>query len=363
MSLGIPNACSRCHHDKAKGETPGWAEDRFANGTARKELPHFAYAFAAGRTGKPEGERMPESVTRRKDLSPIVRASAIALLGRYPGDTAQYVASEGLAHDDALVRLAAVRSLQFWPDEELEPAGADAPRPDPHGSHGGARILSRVPMHRFNREDREAFDAALAEYLVGQRNLDDQPAAHLNVAVVRANLGEVKQAFEEYRTALRIDPRFVPARINLAMLYDQQGKKAEAAVELRQAIELEPKMAEAHYSLGLLLGEDESRMAEATQSLAMAARLAPENPRMHYNYGLALQKLGNAAGAEEEFSKARKLAPDVSDYLRALAILYTQQKRWARAAACAEELVRLHPSDPGLQALLEYARQGGGKKQ
>jgi len=365
VSLGIPNACNRCHHDKAKGETPAWAEDRLRQWYgARKELPHFAYAFAAGRAGKPEGERMLESVTRRKDLSPIVRASAIASLGRYAGDTAQYVAGEGLAHDDALVRLASVRSLQSLPDEELERRLAPMLRDRIRTVRmEAARILSRVPVHRFNREDRAAFDAALDEYLTGQKNLDDQPAAHLNMAVVRANLGEAKLAFAEYRTALRIDPRFVPARINLAMLYDQQGQKAEAAAELRKVIELEPKMAEAHYSLGLLLGEDESKMAEAAQALAMAARLAAENPRMHYNYGLALQKLGKAAQAEEELSMAHKLAPDVPDYLRALAILYTQQKRWTRAAACAEELVRRHPNDSELRALLEFARQGGGKKQ
>jgi tetratricopeptide (TPR) repeat protein len=80
-----------------------------------------------------------------------------------------------------------------------------------------------------------------------------------------------------------------------------------------------------------------------------------------HNYGLALQKLGDAAKAEEEFSQAHKLAPEVSDYLRALAILYTQQKRWARAAACAEELVRRQPNEPELQRLLEYARRKGAK--
>jgi tetratricopeptide (TPR) repeat protein len=363
IALGIPNACNRCHHDKSKGETPEWAESQLRRWYGeRKELPSFAYAFAAGRAAKPEGERMLESITRRKDLRPIVRASAIALLSHYGGDTAQYAAFEGLSNDDPLVRMAAVRSLQFLPDVELERRLAPMLH-DPIRTvrMEAARILSRTPSHLFNREDRAAFDAALAEYLTGQENLDDHPAAHLNIAVAQANLGDVKKAEAEYRTAIRIDPRFVPARINLAMLDDQQGKKAEAEAELRTVIELEPTLSEAHYSLGLLLGEDEGKIAAAAQSLAKAVALAPENPRMHYNYGLSLQKLGNAAKAEEEFSKAHKLAPEESDFLHALAILYTQQKRWTRAAARAEELVRRHPNDPQLQSLLDFARQQGGK--
>jgi tetratricopeptide (TPR) repeat protein len=365
VALGIPNACNRCHHDRAKGETPAWAERQVRRWYGeRKEPPPFAYAFAAGRAGKPEGERLLEAVTRRKDLSPIVRASAIALLGRYGSDTAQYAACDGLGSDEPLVRLAAVRSLPSLADEEIERRLAPLLR-DPIRTvrMEAARILSRVPPQRFGREDRAAFDAALAEYLRGQESLDDQPAAHLNIAVVRANLGDVKGAEEEYHTALRIDPRFVPARINLAMLDDQQGKMGEAEGELRRVIELEPKMAEAHYSLGLLLGEDDRHMAAAAQSLAQAVALAPENPRMRYNYGLALQKLGEAAKAEEQLRQAHKLAPEAADYLRALAIFYTQQKRWVSAAACAAELVERHPNDPQAQNLLEYARQKGERRQ
>ena len=144
MALGIPNACNRCHHDKSKGETPEWAEASCHWYGERKELPPFAYAFAAGRAGKPRGEPMLEAVARRKDLNPIVRASAIALLGRYGGDRARYAAIEGLGNDNPLVRLAAVRSLQSLPDAELKRRLAHAPRPHPHVRMEAARILSRA---------------------------------------------------------------------------------------------------------------------------------------------------------------------------------------------------------------------------
>ena len=146
------------------------------------------------------------------------------------------------------------------------------------------------------------------------------------------------------------------------MLYDQEGKKDEAAAEFRKVIELQPKLAEAHYSLGLLLAEREGGLAEAVDSLATAARLDPESPRIHYNYGLALQKLGRPTEAEGQFSQAYKLAPDAPDYLYALAILYAQEKRHARALACAEELARRWPENRAFQELLREVQRMGQSK-
>ena len=357
--LGVPNACNGCHHDESKGETPEWAEEKLKQWYGkRKEPTHFAYAIAAGREGKPEGERALEALTRRKDASAIVRASALMLLQRYPTDTGRRASLRGLKDPEALVRVAAVRGLQHLPIEELQQRLAPMLH-DPIRAVRveAARILSQVPPNGFNEEDRKAFDDALAEYMTGQEALGDQPGAHLNVAVVHANRGDFEKARQEYLTAIRLDPRFVPARINLAMLCDQQGEKEEAAGWFREAIELEPELAEAHYSLGLLLAEDESRLAEAAESLATAARLAPENPRIHYNYGLALQRLKRPDDAERELSAAYNLAPGVPDYLYALAILYSQEERWTRAIKCAEELVRRAPGDRQMQDLLNQLKR------
>ncbi len=71
MALGIPNACTGCHHDTAKGETPQWAEDQVAPWYGPRKGPaHFAYAIAAGRKGKPEGEEMLVALLRRKTRAP-----------------------------------------------------------------------------------------------------------------------------------------------------------------------------------------------------------------------------------------------------------------------------------------------------
>ncbi len=365
VSLKIPNACTGCHDDKSKGETPEWAEQQVETWYGKRKGPkHFAYAIAAGRRGEPAGLTELLAVVKRKDLSAMVRASATSLLGRYPGESARFACFRGLEDSDPLVRAAAVRSLENVSPTDLLRRLAPLLR-DPIRAvrTEAARLLSAVPQREFSADDRKAFDAALAEYLVGQEASGDQAAAHLNSAVVHTNRRRLAEAEAEYRTALRLDPTFVPARINLAMLSEQQGNRAEAERQFRKVIELSPELAEAHYSLGLLLAEDHKRLDEAAEFLAAAARLSPNNPRMHYNHGLALQRLGRPDEAEEALRAAHKLSPRMPDYLNALAILYSQQKRWARAVACAEELTRLDPHNPQYRSLLEHLkREAAGSK-
>ena len=414
VALGIPNACTGCHHDPAKGENAQWAAAKVEEWYGpRKDPPHYAYAIDAARKRKPEALELLLDVVRRKDTRPIIRASAVAFLGNYPGWASESAVRDALEDSEPLVRVAAVRSIELlFPvrgHSTPEQALADPNRRrlqeiltpllgDPIRAvrMEAARVLTVVPDEERNPEEQKAFERALEEYLAGQAFLADQPAAHLNMAVVYANRNQPDKAEHAYRHALRLDPGFVPAGINLAMLLDEQGRAAEAEAQFRTVIEelkqqlaaarrqadlldqagrgrdalkskerpidrmieqLRQQTADCHFSLGLLLAERQDRLADAASELAAAARLAPENPRIHYNLGLACQNLGQHAQAEKALQAARQLAPAVPDYHRALAIFYAQQHRWDEAIDAAEQLLALDPSDRSAQALLTHLLQ------
>jgi len=359
--LDIPNACNTpgCHDDKSAQ----WSEDYLLQWYGKRKGPtHFAYAIDAGRRRDPKGETALEALTRRKDASAMVRATAILLLANYPTATGRTAALRALDDPEAIVRAAAVQCLQDLRDPELtKRLGPMLEDPLRTVRADAVRILSAAPEIESSERFGAAFQAALAEYMVGQEALADQPGSHLNMAVVLGNLGQLDRAQQKYKTALRLDPEFIPARVNLAMLLDQQrqqllsrnrpkeAERMKQAViqEFQKAIELEPEMAELHYSLGLLLAEnteDKEQLEEAATKLAEAARLSPQNPRMHYNYALALQHLDRRDEAEGPLKTACSLAPGEPDYLYALTILYTQQERWPEAQRCAEELVHRWPN-------------------
>ncbi len=421
VALGIPNACTGCHHDPAKGETPEWAAAKVEQWYGPRKGPlHFAYAIDAARKRKPEAAELLLDVARRKDTRPVVRASVLALLGNYPGLASESAVRDGLEDPDPLVRASAVRSIElFYPVQGRSGAEVGLADPNRRRLHEiltpllhdpiravrmeAARVLTLVPDQERNAQDQQAFQRALDEYLAGQEFLADQPAAHLNMAVVYANRGQPAKAEAEYRQALRIDPGFVPAGINLAMLLDEQGRADEAEAQFRRVIDelkrqlaaaerqaaildqagrgagasppkerpidrmiehLRLQTADCHFSLGLLLAERQERLSDAAVQLAAAARLAPANPRIHYNLGLACQNLGQNAQAEQSLRLARQLAPGVPDYHRALAIFYAQQHRWGDAIQAAEQLLHLAPQDRSAQALLAHLleqRQAAGK--
>ena len=115
------------------------------------------------------------------------------------------------------------------------------------------RVLSRRPdlpncWYNLGLLQRQAgkSQAALSSY---RRALELGIAAaeevHLNCGVIYQDLREEAAAERELRTALRLNPRYVPALLNLANLCEDLGRRDEACDLYRQILALEPKRHEA----------------------------------------------------------------------------------------------------------------------
>ena len=349
--LEIPNACNTCHKDN----TPEWAEQQLTKwyGERKKTVPHFAHAIAAGRKIAPDGDKKLIEAITHKAWPGYVRASALMLLENYRSSDATETACKNLKDPDPLVRYAAVHALEHAsPPIRNRNVGPMLSDPVRAVRLEAARVLSPIKERSLAQKYSKAFDSAIAEYRKGQDYLADQPAAHLNLAVIHENLHYPEKALAEYEHALKLDPTFVPARMNIAMLLDKLGDKERAETELRKAVETEPDFGEAYYSLGLLIAENEQRLPEATTMLAKAAELSPANSRMHYNLGLAYQKQGKTSEAEAALKESCRLAPDQGN-LWALAILYAQTDRRADAVKTLQQLLRISPGNPQATQLLK----------
>jgi tetratricopeptide (TPR) repeat protein len=116
---------------------------------------------------------------------------------------------------------------------------------------------------------------------------------------------QVNEAEAEYRTALRLDPKFVPAMANLADLDRERGMDKEGAELLRAAIAIEPDNAAIKHSLGLLLVRQRN-YAEALPLFREAAALAPDNARYVLVTLITLERDGRNLTAA--LSNAQELA-------------------------------------------------------
>ena len=381
IRLGIPNACNNCHNDPAKAETPEWALHWVRHwygtpdSTRQPQREHFAYAISGGRNGGADALPKLLDVAANHDtkqVRPIVRASAIALLGRYPPAETLATRAVALSDNDPLVRLAAVSTFELaMPDERLAhllPLLKDekyAVRCET------ARLLSVVPSVRFPADAKSAFDVALREYIESQDASLDHPAAHLNLAVLWENLAMpeifasqdptpatirklTQKSLETYQQALAIDPDFLPARINLGMLHNSRSEPQEAESQFRRVTELAPENGEGFYSLGLLLAE-QNRLAEAETAIGKAVPLMPGNARVLYNHGLLLQ-LGKPDESERQLIRAYQMDQNSVDILQALVSVSLQKQEYEKALGRIQLLQRLEPNNPGWVSLFNQVQ-------
>ena len=378
IRLGIPNACNNCHNDPAKAETPEWAL-RWVRHWYGKPDPtqappeHFAFAISGGRAG--DADALPKLLAVAanpdvKQVRPIVRASAITLLGRYPPVETLAARVTALSDNDMPVRLAAVLTFESaMPDERLAHL-----LPLLRDTHYAvrcetARLLSVVPSDRFSADAKSAFDVALREYIASQDASLDHPAAHLNLAVLWENLAmpEVfasrdptpatirkltQKSLDTYHQALAIDPEFLPARINLAMLHNSRDEVQEAESQLRRVTELAPENGDGFYSLGLLLAE-QKRLAEAEPLFAKAASLMPDNARVRYNHGVLLLQLGKPDEGEIQLIRAYQTDQNSVDILSALVGVSLQKQEYEKALGRIQLLRRLEPNNPRWATLFQ----------
>jgi predicted CXXCH cytochrome family protein len=351
VKLGTPNACTDCHTDRHAQ----WASEAVARwyGADRQGGWHYGEALDAGRRLQVGAEHMLVQASEDSALPAIVRATALSLLNQAVGPESLRVIGASLRHDDPLVRRAAAAALAAIEPRARVALGVPLLR-DPIRTVRMEAVSSLVDVPRdvYTAEQSAALDRAVVEYRQAQAFNADRPEAHLNLGTLEARLGNAEAAEAAYRTAIRLQPAFVPAYINLADLYRQQGHEPQATQTLREALQVDPENGAARHALGLSLVRQQ-RLRDAVPELAKAAQLRPDVPRYAYVYGVALHQTGRIQQALRVLVDAQGRHPGDRDILAALAQFHRQAGDRQGAIAWARKLVEVAPGDPGARHLLE----------
>lgn len=355
ITLGVPNACNQCHGK----QTAQWAAAAIPKWEASPEPGHqnFAEALNAGSRASADARKLLYAAASDSATPAIARASALALLARYPG-AASFETMRGALNDaDALVRASAVDGLAAAPPEvRIELLSRMLADPVLLVRVAAARALAAIPSEQIPPSHRAALAQALDEYEASQRLNADRPDARSNLGAFFAERGDFAKADTEFRQALAIDPSFVPAAINLADLQRARGDERAADATLRGSLKLTPNSAPLHHALGLSLVR-QRQIDAALVELATAARLAPADARYAYVYGVALNSKGNTAQAIAVLEAANRRFGGDTDILEALATMERDRGKRDAALAYARALVALIPQDTRAQTLLRQLEQ------
>ena len=243
VKVGAPNACNNCH----ARQTAQWAADAIARWTGKPPASYqnFGAALRAGSLAAPGARGALLALIEDKSNPALVRASAIARLGRLLTPVTIDATARELNDPDSLVRLAAVEALA-----NAEPATRQRYLPrmlaDPVRSVRieAARALagqSRVAAGGGRARGVRAVACGVCGGADLQRRPlrePDQPRQPVRAA--RRRVRRDRGVSQGDRASIRHSS---PAYANLADLYRARGADGEAAAVLREGLARNPRAA------------------------------------------------------------------------------------------------------------------------
>ena len=310
--LELPDPCTACHVDR---------DTAWAAAATVAQRPHWSDLLARAQTGTGAGTNL---LTLAVDGSvpAIIRATAMVqapVLGSVEGTAAL---ADRAADDDALVRWATARALQYLDPATRVRVGVTL-LDDPVKAVRLAAMYALLPLglEVLAPQAQRSFDLAVQEYMEVQLVQAERAEAHVNLANLYRMLNRYDDSERAYRTAIRVNPYFIPAYVNLADLFRILENEAQGELILREGLRLLPGQGALHHSLGLMLVRD-GRINEAMTELATAAQSGNATPRYALAYALAIDAQGNTGDAIAYLNEARQRFSDDQALIAALLIMY-----------------------------------------
>jgi tetratricopeptide (TPR) repeat protein len=146
----------------------------------------------------------------------------------------------------------------------LAACGSSGPKPETGGRNAavggetGADIRDVPPQAQTMFEQAAAVMAA-GDYLDAELRFKEfllqypgYPGAHVNLAIIHANNGNIDAGLDAAEAALSIDPDYAPALNQKGLLLRKNGNFIEAEAAYLKAVTSNPDYALAHYNLGVL---------------------------------------------------------------------------------------------------------------
>ena len=350
-ALGTPNACNSCHAD----QDAEWALNSLRQWGVNfpDSSSHPARIMNQARQGDARAIPGLQEIAGNAGNPAIWRATAMVELGGFANREAYEAAVELLQSPDPLLRMSAVRSLEFLPPQQLFGVlNQHLDDPNTAVRMEIARVLANIPLNQIDKRSAEELQVLFDSYLNTLGQHTDMPEVQLQLGIFFTTREYWQPAEVAYKRALELNPQFLPAALNLADLYRLQQREQEARLLLQQASAIAPEQGAPWHALGLLETRAGNREL-ALQYLGRAAELEVIGLRHRYVYAIALQDAGKLDQAIKVLQSLLRLAPENPDILLALVSYCQEAGRKDDARRYAATLRRLLPGNAEIQRLYD----------
>lgn len=214
-------------------------------------------------------------------------------------------------------------------------------------------------------------DAADLYRQVANRNPNSIPAA-VGYGMALAKQFKLDAATDQFDKALKLDPRNAMAHSGKAMvLFNRLQSSSETVIKskdsiLKQAedeckagLQIDPGMPEAHYTLGMIY-KDQGRLDEAVNEFNEATKIDPQYSEAFSGLGIAKLNQGDTAGAANAFKQAISLNSGNSTAHYGLGTAYLRQGQYDDAIKELNTSLYQYPNSAPARLSLGQAYAGQG---
>ncbi|MEM7176894.1 MAG: tetratricopeptide repeat protein [Pseudomonadota bacterium] len=236
---GAPDACTDCHVDR----DTRWAAARLAEQFPRSPHrgAHFSQVIAAGRFDPGAAADRLVALANDPSAAPIVRATALELLGSSATPETAAGTAPLLAHENPIIRQAAIAAQRgAAPAERFRAFSPLLEDPVMAVRIAAARAFLDLPTDRLPPADQAKLGRAYGEWQGTLRRRADFPETHMvlgGTALVLRNMAAAEQAFRE---AVTLDPQLTRAWSMIVRIRHALGDLDGARQALQEAVALNP---------------------------------------------------------------------------------------------------------------------------
>lgn len=133
-----------------------------------------------------------------------------------------------------------------------------------------------------------------------------EPNVHFGLGYLLWTQNQFEEAAQEFEAELINVANHPQALAFLADSYMQLNRSGEAMPLIQKALEIDPNFARAHLDLGILY-VDAGRQEDAIREFRLAAKLTPEDPSPHWRLARLYQSMGRKEEAATEFQTTNSL--------------------------------------------------------
>jgi tetratricopeptide (TPR) repeat protein len=211
-------------------------------------------------------------------------------------------------------------------------------------------------------DPKKTFDEALeaqkrGDYKVAEARFQElvklhpeMTAAHANLGVVYATLGQFDEAIKEYQVALTQAPDDPGLRLNLGLAYYKKNDFAGAGSQFAALHNQDPD----NVRIGTLLGDCLTQLGLTDRAISLYKAFEKANPSnlgVQWGLGTALIRAGDTREGLERIQKVAEEGQNAEAYQLA-ANLYLGLTYFDKAKSDAEAVLRLNPKAPKAHIVL-----------